>query len=101
LDDPVHLFPFQQRLGEADRWADSRRGRQRFDDSAFDDLRRDPCHFNLIAGSTCIVQSEKISWVQAEAIAKMMEEITGYADRGGSDRVRANKERRHCEVSGR
>src|SRR6266481_1037607 len=55
-------------------------------------------HFHAIAGSASVVQGEGVSWVQAETIAKMMEKVTGYADRGGSDGIRVDEERGHSAV---
>ena len=52
-------------------------------------------HFHAIAGSAPVIEGERVPWAQSKAIAKMMEEITGYADRGGSDRVRTNEEYGH------
>src|SRR4029077_8508640 len=52
-------------------------------------------HFHAIAGSASVVQGEGVSWVQAETIAKMMEKVTGYADRGRSDGIRVDEERGH------
>jgi hypothetical protein len=37
-------------------------------------------YFHAIAGSAAVVQGEGVSWVQAETIAKMVEEVAGDAD---------------------
>ncbi len=52
-------------------------------------------HFRAIAGPVSVVQEEDFSWVQAEAIAKMMEEIAGDTDRRGSDGTRVDEEHGH------
>ena len=52
-------------------------------------------HFYSIAGSVSVVQEEGVSWSQTEAIAKMMEEIAGDADRRGSDGARVDEECGH------
>ena len=95
LNDPVHLVAFDQGLSKHDRWGLGRRLGVVIDDAGVDGLRGNVGHFYAIADSASVVQAEGISWVQAEAIAKMMKEVTGYADRGGSDGVRVDEERGH------
>jgi hypothetical protein len=63
LNDPVHLVAFDQGLSEYNGRGPSCRLDLPIKDSAVYGLRADMGHFYTIAGSTCIVQSERISWV--------------------------------------
>ncbi len=100
LNDPVHLVPFDQGLAEYDGWGLARRRGLLVGDAAVDGLWADMGHFHAIAGSASIVQGERVSLVQAEAVAKMMEQVTGYTDCGGSDGERIDEERGHRVVPG-
>ena len=100
LHDPIHLVAFDQRLSQHN-W----RGVAQWlgllvEDAALDRLRADLGDFHAIAGAAPVVQGEGCALVQAKALAKMMEEITGDADCGGGDGVGGDKKRRHSGAPG-
>src|SRR5207244_7956692 len=93
LNDPVHLVAFDQGLSKHDRWGLGRRLGVVIDDAGVDGPRGNVGHFYAIAESASVVQAEGISWAQAETIAKMMKEVTGYADCGWGDGAGGGGER--------
>lgn len=95
LNDPIHLVAFNQGLPQDDGRGSPGWCLLLVDDPAVDGLCGNLGHFHAIASAASVVQGEGGALVQTETIAQMMEEVAGYADRGGRDGLRGDEERGH------
>ena len=97
LDDPIHLFPFEEGLSQDDRGTGVWRSGCRLKNAGSEVTGRDLTHLRVVASTSIVGQGERFTWLQSEALAEMMEQ--GARDTHGrrDDRIGCHEKRWHAE----